>query len=105
MSSYFTLEFERREGVDSAVLLSDAMARVRAAGWRVGNVDVVVVTEGPRIAPHRQAMRERLAGMLGVGLEAVNVKGKSVEGLGALAGGAGVAVQVVCLLVEEVDRG
>ena len=90
----------RWKGVDSAVLLGDVVARVRSAGWSVGNVDVVIATEGPRIAPHRQAMRARIAELLGLQADAVNLKGKTVEGLGALAGGAGVAVQAVCLIVK-----
>lgn len=86
------------KGADSARLLEGAVALVRDAGWRVVNADVVIATEGPRIAPHRAAMRARIAALLGVAADAVNVKGKSLEGLGALAGGAGVAVQAVCLL-------
>ena len=91
----------RWKGADSARLVAEVVERVRRAGFRVGNVDVVIATEGPRIAPHRAAMRARLARLLGVEVGAVNVKGKSLEGLGALAGGAGVAAQVVCLLVED----
>lgn len=92
----------RWKGADSAALLADVIARLAAGGWRVVNADVVVATEGPRIAPHRAAMRARMAQLLGVAQEAVNVKGKSLEGLGALARGAGVAVQAVCL-IERVD--
>jgi len=87
----------RWKDADSAELLCDVVARAREAGWCPVNVDVVVATEGPRIAPHRAAMRARIADLLGVGSDAVNVKGKSLEGLGALAGGAGVAAQAVCL--------
>ena len=61
-------------------------------------MDIVIATEGPRIAPHRQPMRERIAGLLDVSPGEVNVKGKTLEGMGALAAGAGVAVQAVCLL-------
>ena len=85
---------------DSAALLAAAVERVRAAGWRPVNCDVVIATEGPRIAPHRAAMRARLAELLGLEPDAVNVKGKTFEGLGALADGAGVAVQAVCLLAR-----
>jgi len=88
----------RWKGADSATLLSEVVHRVRARGASVVNVDVVIATEGPRIAPHRAAMRERIASLLGIGAERVNVKGKTLEGLGALAGGTGVAVQAVCLL-------
>ena len=91
---------ERWKDADSAALLADVVARVRAAGWRAVNLDVVVVTDGPRIAPHRAAMRARMAALLGVEPDAVNVKGKSLEGLGALADGAGVAAQAVCLVAR-----
>jgi 2-C-methyl-D-erythritol 2,4-cyclodiphosphate synthase len=83
-------------GADSARLVEAALERVRAIGFRVVNVDVVIATEGPRIAPHRAAMRKKIGELLGVEWTAVNVKGKTLEGLGALAGGAGVAVQAVC---------
>ncbi|QDU66297.1 2-C-methyl-D-erythritol 2,4-cyclodiphosphate synthase [Engelhardtia mirabilis] len=89
---------ERWRGADSRALLTEVVRRVGAAGWRPINVDVVIATEGPRIAPHRAAMRAKMAELLGLAVDAVNVKGKSLEGLGALAGGSGVAVQAVCLL-------
>lgn len=87
-------------GADSAQLLEEVVRRVHDAGFEVLNVDLVVATEGPRIAPHRAAMRARIAGLLGIDDGRVNLKGKSLEGLGALAGGAGVAVQAVALLGE-----
>lgn len=85
-------------GADSAVLLERVMELVRSAGFGIVNVDLVIVTEGPRIAPHRAAMRARIAECLGITADSVNVKGKTVEGMGALAGGDGVAVHAVCLL-------
>lgn len=101
LGTLFSDKDPRWKGADSAALLSECMARVRTAGWRVENADIVIATEGPRIAPHRAAMRARIAALLGVGVDAVNVKGKSLEGLGALANGAGVAVQAACLLVKS----
>jgi 2-C-methyl-D-erythritol 2,4-cyclodiphosphate synthase len=86
------------KGADSAKLLALALAKVFEKGFVVVNVDVVIATEGPRIAPHRAAMRKRLAELLAIDAERVNVKGKTLEGMGALANGAGVAVQAVCLL-------
>lgn len=91
----------RWKGADSAKLLSLALAKVTELGFVVVNVDVVIATEGPRIAPHRSAMRGRIGELLAVDPSRVNVKGKSVEGLGALAHGAGVAVQAVCLLARS----
>ena len=101
LGTLFSDKDPRWKGADSAALLGECVARVHAAGWRVENVDIVIATEGPRIAPHRAAMRARIAALLGVTADAVNVKGKSLEGLGALANGAGVAVQAVCLLVKR----
>ena len=89
---------ETWKGADSAQLLEAVVGKVRAAGFQIGNVDVVIATEGPRIAPVRAAMRERIGALLGVDVGAVNVKGKTLEGLGALAEGRGVAVQAICLL-------
>jgi len=88
----------RWKDADSATLLHEVVRRTRGAGWSVENVDVVIATEGPRIAPHRAAIRARIAGLCAVAPDAVNVKGKSLEGLGALAGGAAVTVHAVCLL-------
>ncbi len=101
LGTLFSDKDPRWKGADSAALLGECMNRVHAAGWRVENADIVVATEGPRIAPHRALMRARIAALLGVGVDAVNVKGKSLEGLGALANGAGVAVQAACLLVKS----
>ncbi|MBM3988796.1 MAG: 2-C-methyl-D-erythritol 2,4-cyclodiphosphate synthase [Planctomycetes bacterium] len=101
LGTLFSDKDPRWKGADSAALLGECVARVHAAGWRVENVDLVIATEGPRIAPHRAAMRARIAALLGVPSDAVNLKGKSLEGLGALANGAGVAVQAVCLLVKR----
>ena len=89
---------ERWRGADSAALLTAALARVKEAGFRVVNIDVVVATEGPRIAPHRAAMRARLADLLEIDASCANIKGKTLEGLTDLANGNAVAVQAVCLL-------
>ena len=91
----------RFKDADSADLLRAGLERVRELGLGPVNVDLVIATEGPRIAPHRARMRARLAELLGIEQSRVNVKGKTLEGLGALAGGAGVAVQAVCLLERQ----
>jgi 2-C-methyl-D-erythritol 2,4-cyclodiphosphate synthase len=97
LGTLFSDQDARWKDADSAALLAEVVARAHDAGWRPVNVDVVIATDGPRIAPHRAAMRARIADVLGLAPGEVNVKGKSLEGLGALAGGAGVAVQAVCL--------
>lgn len=93
------------KGADSRKLLGEVVARLAAAGWSVVNCDLVIATEGPRIAPERARMRASIADLLGVAPDAVNVKGKSLEGMGALAGGTGVAVQAVALLRRPAQRG
>ena len=85
----------RWKDADSAVLLREVAGRVRAAGRSIANVDVVVATDGPRIAPHRAAMRARIGELLGIAAEAVNVKGKSLEGLPVEGS---VVAHAVCLL-------
>lgn len=98
LGTLFSDRDPRWKDADSATLLAEVVRRVHERGARVVNVDVVIATEGPRIAPHRAAMRARIAALLGIDPERVNVKGKTLEGLGALAGGTGVAVQAVGLL-------
>lgn len=88
----------RWKDADSAQLLRAAREQVAAAGFGIVNVDIVIATEGPRIAPVRARMRARIAELLGVDASRVNVKGKTLEGLGALAEGRGIAVQAICSL-------
>jgi 2-C-methyl-D-erythritol 2,4-cyclodiphosphate synthase len=88
------------EGRDSIEMLILATARVEAAGWRVAHVDVVVIAETPKIAPHREAMRARLAGALGCAVEDVSIKGKTNEGMGFVGRGEGLA----CLATATIER-
>ena len=83
---------------DSKDLLRGALTLVHAAGYVVENVDVVIVTEGPKIKPYRAAMRASIAELLDIDAEAVNVKGKTMEGIGEASGGRAVVVHAVCLL-------
>lgn len=86
-------------GRDSIEMLRLATARVEQAGWRVGQVDVVVIAETPKIAPHREAMRARLAEALGCGAGEVSVKGKTNEGMGFIGRGEGIACLATATLV------
>lgn len=89
------------KGADSKTFLRAAWDKVREAGYTLANADIVIVTEGPRIGPHRTAMRASIAGLLDAGPERINLRGKSVEGLGSLAGGSAVEVHAVCLLAAD----
>lgn len=78
-------------GADSAVFLAHARDRVAARGGRVVHVDVTLVCEAPRIGPHRDAMRERIAGLLQIDVARVSVKATTSEGLGFAGRGEGLA--------------
>jgi len=85
-------------GADSIELLRQAWEHVRAAGWELANADVVLIGEEPRLAPHRQAMREQLAAALGVAPELVAVRATTTDRLGFTGRGEGLAAQAVALL-------
>lgn len=87
-------------GRDSLEMLRIATTMVRELGWVVGNVDVTVVTEAPRIGPHRDAMRAALAPALGVSDDSISIKGKSNEGMGAIGRGEGLACFAVVALAR-----
>ena len=88
----------RYKGASSLDLLAAAVQAIKAAGYRVVNVDGTVIAEEPRLQPHLAAMREHLAKTLDVDAAAVNVKATSPEGLGALGREEGIAAQAVALI-------
>jgi 2-C-methyl-D-erythritol 4-phosphate cytidylyltransferase/2-C-methyl-D-erythritol 2,4-cyclodiphosphate synthase len=88
----------RWKGASSIDLLQQAAALVRAAGWEIANVDVVVVLERPKIAPHIPRIREGLANALAVPVDQVSVKGKTNEGVDAVGRGDAIAAHAVALL-------
>jgi 2-C-methyl-D-erythritol 2,4-cyclodiphosphate synthase len=85
-------------GVSSLGLLTQVVARVRELGGRVVNVDATVVAEAPRLAPHLDRMRARLAETLGLAEDRVSVKAKHAERLGALGRQEGIAAMAVALV-------
>ncbi|HEY5100849.1 MAG TPA: 2-C-methyl-D-erythritol 2,4-cyclodiphosphate synthase [Gaiellaceae bacterium] len=85
-------------GADSVELLREAWRQLQSAGWELVNADVVLIGEEPRLAPHRDAMRGRLAGALGVEPERVAVRATTTDGLGFTGRGEGLAAQAVALL-------
>ena len=86
-------------GAPSSRFVEHAIGLAEAAGYRIGNVDLTLVCEVPRIGPHRDAMRARLAELLRVGIGAVNVKATTTERLGFTGRGEGIAAQAVAVLV------
>lgn len=89
----------RWKGADSRALVRHCDALLRERGWRVGNCDITVVCEAPKVGPHAQAMREVIAADLGIGIDAVSIKATTSETLGFTGRGEGIAAQAVCLLV------
>jgi len=92
---------DKYHGVDSRLLLRDVMARVGERGYQVGNIDLTIVAQEPKLAGYIQAMREVLADDLGVELDQVNVKTTTTEQLGFIGKQHGVAVHSVALLIPE----
>lgn len=87
------------KGADSAVLLSQAHAHVRAAGWQVANVDSTIVAQAPRLEPYKQAMRERIAVILSLPIACVNVKAKTAEKMGPVGECKSIEARAIALLV------
>lgn len=88
-------------GADSRVLLREAMAAVRSAGYRVVNVDATVIAQAPKLLPHVPAMVAHIAADLGVTEADVNIKGKTTERLAFTGRGEGIAAQAVALLMRD----
>lgn len=90
----------RWEGADSTQFLEHCAGLARARGWQVGNADVTVMCERPKVGPHALAMCTHLAQVLGVAADAVSVKATTTEKLGFTGRGEGIAAQAVVLLVR-----
>ena len=86
------------QGADSMRLAEEVVAKITEAGWRVGNVDVTVIAQAPKLAPHIAQMRTNLAAVLQVDLSQVNVKATTEEKLGFTGEKLGIAAHAVCLL-------
>ena len=95
IGEHFPDSDERFREADSMQLLADVLAKVTAAGFQLVNVDATVVMETPKLAPHRQAIRERLAGTLGLDPTRVNIKASTGEGIGFVGRGEGVAALAI----------
>jgi 2-C-methyl-D-erythritol 2,4-cyclodiphosphate synthase len=89
------------EGADSSKLLGSVVALLKEHGWQVVNVDAVVICEEPRVAPHRQAMRERLAASMGVDIAQVGVRGTTTEKMGFTGRREGIGAQAVALVERK----
>jgi 2-C-methyl-D-erythritol 4-phosphate cytidylyltransferase/2-C-methyl-D-erythritol 2,4-cyclodiphosphate synthase len=88
----------RFAGISSLALLARVAAMAQATGWEVGNIDVVVIAEAPRLAPQVPQMRQAVAAAMAIAAERVSVKGKTTEGMGFTGRGEGIACHALCLL-------
>lgn len=88
-------------GASSDRFLAHAVGLVASAGYAIGNVDVTIICEAPKIGPHKLAMRQRLAGILGIDLAAVSVKATTTERLGTTGRGEGIAAQAVATVIAQ----
>jgi 2-C-methyl-D-erythritol 2,4-cyclodiphosphate synthase len=90
-------------GADSAHLLAQAAALVRSQGWAIANIDSTVVAQAPRLAPHIASMRQRIADVVQIDVDCVNVKAKTAEKMGPVGEGLAIEARAVCLLYRA-DR-
>lgn len=88
-------------GADSLALLRQVTRLLAREGWRIGNVDAVLMAERPKIASHIPAMRQRLAEAMGIEAEAVGIKGTTCERLGFVGREEGMAAQAVALIEKK----
>ncbi len=91
----------RWRGADSAELLRQVVAQVEAAGYGVGNLDATVVAQAPRLRPHVDRIRQRIAALLAVAVDRISVKATTAEGLDAVGREEGIAAHAVVLVVPH----
>jgi len=89
------------KGADSRIFVEEAVRRMREAGYDIGNVDVTVILQQPKLSPHKAKVRQNLANLLGCGVGQVNVKGKTHEKVDAVGEGRAIECHVVALLLKR----
>ncbi|MBR3220707.1 MAG: 2-C-methyl-D-erythritol 2,4-cyclodiphosphate synthase [Kiritimatiellae bacterium] len=105
IGSHFPDDDPKWCGADSAAMLKSVVAELASAGFGIGNIDATVVCERPKLSPKIGAIRERLAGLLGVPVSAVSVKGKTNERMDAIGAGTGLAAYAVALVSTAKETG
>lgn len=101
IGSHFPPSDPQWRGASSDRFLEHAATLVRQAGYRIGNADVTIICEAPKIGPHRDRMRDRLAAILGIARDVVSVKATTTEKLGFTGRSEGIAAQAVASLVRN----
>jgi len=103
IGTHFSDKDPKYEGISSLILLEQTYQMMDEAGYKIGNVDSLIVIEKPRMAPHIDKMRENIAKALHCELDQINVKATCAEGMGFIGKGEGALAQAVCLLLEKVS--
>lgn len=93
------------ENIDSALLLANVVEQMQQRDWRIANADITILAQAPRMAPHIEAMCRRLAQLLQVALEQVNVKASTTEGMGFVGRREGIETYAVVLLSRGGNAG
>lgn len=101
IGSHFPPSDQRWRGAASDQFLAQAAQLAAEAGYRIGNIDLTIICEAPKIGPHREAMRRRLAEILTTGIDAISVKATTTERLGFTGRGEGIAAQAVATLLRD----
>ncbi len=101
LGSRFGTDEPAYASASSSVFVTETLRIVRRNGWAIANVDCTIIAQRPRIAPHRSAIVERVAALLGIPAEAVSVKATTTDGLGMLGRGEGIACTAVVLLQTQ----
>ena len=92
---------EAYRGADSAMFLKAASEKAAAKGYQIGNIDATVICQRPKLSPHIDSMRRRIADILSIDFNDVNVKAKTAEGLGDIGRCEALECHAVCLLIGE----
>ena len=92
---------ERYRGISSLKLLKEVKSLISDAGYTVGNADITVIAQRPKIAPYIPAMRKNIAETLDIDIERVNIKGTTTEKLGFVGRCEGIACEAVCILYRK----
>jgi 2-C-methyl-D-erythritol 2,4-cyclodiphosphate synthase len=104
IGQYFPPSDPQWKDYDSREFVKKVYSKIKALGWKVVNIDSIIIAQAPKLSPYYGVMRERIAELVEVSAEVVSVKATTPEGLGALGAGEGIAAQVVVLLVGGESR-
>ena len=101
IGSHFPDTDPQWEGADSSALLEQVVKEIRAAGYRIGNVDATVICERPKLRPKVDEIRSRLSELLAIPSSRLSIKGKTNEKMDDVGAGVGIEAHAVCLLDEQ----